>query len=195
MIKNPIDTDFYKMKQPVEKRNPYTIGVLYHSAEHKGFRFAYKAIIQLKQLYPKLTVKMFGTAKPNFELPSWIEFTLNASKDDTVEIYNSVSIFLCATVSEGFGLTGLEAMSCGATLVSTDYDGVKEYAIHDKNALLSPVKNVDALVCNVKKIIENQELRKRLAYNGIIRAKDFSWERAISSFQSYIQWSCKDRKK
>lgn len=195
LIKNPIDTSVYKMKQSIEERNPYTIGVLYHSNELKGFKYAYDAIIQLKQMYPELKIKMFGTSKPDFKLPSWIEFTLNASKEDTVKIYNSVSIFLCATVSEGYGLTGLEAMSCGAVLVSTDYNGVKEYAVNEENALLSPVKNVEALVCNVKKVIEDYNLRKRLSSNGISRAKNFSWEKAISLFENYIQTSCKNREK
>ena len=120
---------------------------------------------------------------------------VDASKEDTVKIYNSVSIFLCATVSEGYGLTGLEAMSCGAVLVSTDYNGVKEYAVNEENALLSPVKNVEALVCNVKKVIEDYNLRKRLSSNGISRAKNFSWEKAISLFENYIQTSCKNREK
>lgn len=186
LIKNPIDTKFYKMERPINERNLYTIGLLYHSAEHKGTKYAFEAINQLKKIYPKLKVKMFGTSQPDFALPSWIEFTLNASKDDTVKIYNSVSIFLCATVSEGFGLTGLEAMSCGAVLVSSDYDGVREYAINGVNALLSPIRDSNSLVQNVVSVFEDESLRNTLSKNGIQSAKELTWENAMDKFETYL---------
>ena len=65
LIKNPIDTKFYKMECPIKERDLYTIGILYHSAEHKGFKYALEAINQLKKMYPKLKVKMFGTSQPD----------------------------------------------------------------------------------------------------------------------------------
>ena len=186
LIKNPIDTKFYKMERPINERNLNTIGLLYHSAEHKGTNYAFEAINQLKKIYPKLKVKMFGTSQPDFTLPSWIEFTLNASKEDTVKIYNSVSIFLCATVSEGFGLTGLEAMSCGAVLVSSNYDGVREYAINGVNALLSPIRDSNSLVQNVVSVFEDESLRNTLSKNGIQSAKELTWENAMDKFETYL---------
>ena len=42
---------------------------------------------------------------------------------------------------------------------------------------------------------EDYNLRKRLSSNGISRAKNFSWEKAISLFENYIQTSCKNREK
>ena len=187
VLKNPIDTQVYKVIKQIDKRNSHTIGVLYHEAEHKGFKYAYEAILQLKKRYPDLKVKMFGTSKPSFEIPQWINFTLNASQEQTVDIYNNVAIFLCATVCEGYGLTGLEAMACGAALVSTEYDGVKEYAINEKNALLSPVADVSSLVNNVIRLMDNSDLRNRIATNGEKYAKSFSWGCAMDILNDYIR--------
>jgi len=189
LIRNPVDTDIYKVYKPIQERNKYTLGVLYHTAAHKGFKYAYKAILELKKKCPELQVKMFGTSIPNFELPKWIQFTLNASQSKTVDIYNSVSVFLCATVQEGFGLTGLEAMACGAALVSTEYLGVKEYAVNNVNALLSPVGNVNALSENVYMLFQNDELRVRLASQGKEDAKMYSWKNALKKMECYIDGS------
>lgn len=186
LLKNPIDTNVYKVINSIENRNSHSIGVLYHEAEHKGFKYAYKAILQLKKEYPDLKVKMFGTSKPTFDIPQWIDFTLNASQKQTVEIYNNVAIFLCATVREGYGLTGLEAMACGAALVSTEYDGVKEYTINGTNALLSPVADVNALVNNAKRLMDNSSLRNKIAINGEQCAKTFSWGNAMDILNDYI---------
>lgn len=186
LLKNPIDTSVYTVKKTIESRNRHSIGVLYHTAENKGFQYAYKTILELKKKYPDLKVQMFGTAQPTFEIPRWIEFTLNATQEQTVEIYNSVAIFMCATVCEGYGLTGLEAMACGAALVSTEYDGVKEYAIHGENALLSPIKEVEALKINAEKLMDDSNFRYKIALNGVERAKEFSWEKAINVLNNYI---------
>lgn len=186
LLSNPIDTSVYKVINPVKTRDKFKIGVLYHVSEHKGFTDAYKAIQLVKRSCPQLEVLMFGTSKPDFELPEWLHFTQNASQEETVKIYNEISVFVCATIKEGFGLTGLEAMACGAVLVSTEYDGAKEYAVHEKNALLSPIGNVEALSNNIKNIIENSDKRHELANNGIQCAQKHSWENAMSILNSYI---------
>lgn len=187
LIRNPIDVNRYKATVAVEERDACTIGVLYHTAEHKGFKDAYKAIFRLKGLFPDLKVNMFGTLKPTNKLPDWIDFKLNATQAETVSIYNKISVFLCATVKEGYGLTGLEAMACGAVLVSTEYEGVREYAVNGYNALLSPVHDVDFLVKNVSELILNETKRFELAKNGIDSVKRLSWESAMELFDQYLE--------
>ena len=171
LIKNPIDTGIYKCYKHIDERYVHSLGVLYHVGEHKGFRYSYEAILKLKEKYPDLKVKMFGTSVPDFRIPDWMEFTLNATKEKTIEIYNEVSVFICSTINEGFGLTGLEAMSCGAVLVSSDYPGVREYATNEVNSLLSAPKDVNGLVSNVVSVFENRSLRRELSTNGIKQAE------------------------
>lgn len=187
LISNPIDVKCYYCSIPICKRNKYTLGVLYHTVEVKGFKYAYEALLEVKKKIPELKVKMFGTSKPDWNLPRWIEFTLNASQKETVDIYNEISIFVCATIEEGFGLTGLEAMACGAALVSTSYEGVKEYAVDKVNCLLSPVCNSGKLAENIEYLIRNDEKRMKLAMNGVKMAQDHSWENAMNIFRRYIQ--------
>ena len=115
------------MLNPIEKRNPFKIGMLYHKAPYKGSKQTLNVIINLKKSYPELELIMFGTADVPKNLPKWITYYKNATQAKTIEIYNDISIFVSGTIKEGFGLTGLEAMACGAALVSTDYLGVKDY--------------------------------------------------------------------
>lgn len=186
LIQNPIDTKIYRVLRPIEKRERYTIGVLYHRGIHKGFEYSYAAINKLKDKYPQMKVKMFGTAQPDFELPDWIGYTLNATYKETVDIYNSVSVFICSTLREGYGLTGLEAMACGAVLISTDYDGVREYAVNEHNALLSKPEDVESMVKNVERVWNNEEMLSTLSQNGVKRAEAMGWEPAVEQFQSYL---------
>ncbi|OYR88121.1 glycosyltransferase family 4 protein [Lactobacillus taiwanensis] len=185
-IRNPIDINAYRVIKPIEERNPFKIGMLYHKAPHKGSRETLKVIINLKKKYPQLKLIMFGTAEIPKGLPKWITYHKDATQDDTIKIYNDVSTFVSGTIKEGFGLTGLEAMACGAALVSTDYLGVRDYAVNEKNSLLSPVRDYAALSNNIIKIVENNELRWKLANNGVKTSKDYSWEEAYKKFKEIV---------
>ena len=185
LIKNPIDLNAYKIITPVTNRRKHTISLLYHINEYKGVKYALEAINHLHEIYPDLEVYMFGVFDYKDNQP-WINYTFRASQQQTVEIYNKTRVFLCATIEEGYGLTGLEAMACGNVLVSTNYQGVREYAKDGYNALLSPVKDVDALVENVKRVFEDNELSQRLVKNGQESVRNFSWDEAYKKFEKAI---------
>lgn len=186
LLKNPIDTEIYQCSAAQNERKEHTIGLLYHTEKIKGVEYALDAIKKLKARYPDLTVKMFGMFPQSENLPEWIDYKRGATQNETVEIYNQVQVFLCASVEEGYGLTGLEAMACGACLVSTAYKGVLEYARNGYNALLSPVKDVDALVANVSKAFEHPKIREELVKNGVESVKEYSWEGLIDTLETVI---------
>lgn len=185
-LRNPIDIKKYRVINPITNRDPYTIGMLYHKASYKGSDCTLDTIKQLKSKYPQLKLIMFGTREEPKNLPSWIKYYKNASQSTTIDIYNSIGIFVCGTIKEGFGLTGLEAMACGATLVSTDYLGAREYALNGVNSILSPVTDYKKLGENISLIIDNPSLRLRLAKAGVETAADFSWDVAYKRFKSII---------
>lgn len=187
VIPDPIDLNMYKIITPVKSRKPHTIGLLFHKMQHKGLKYSLFAIKQLKEKYPDLEVYMFGVPERPKEFPEWIHYTQKATQKQTIDIYNKSTIWLCATIDEGFGLTGLEAMACGDALVSTAYTGVLEYAEDGKNALLSPVKDVDALVRNVERLFEDQKLRDELIKNSQESVKDFSWDVAVDKFEKALR--------
>lgn len=187
LIKNPVDISAYYCKIPQERRKKHSISFLYHEGKHKGTVYALRTIKKLKEKYQDLEIYSFGTAKKPVDMPAYVEYIYCASQQQTIEIYNKSAVFLCATVAEGYGLTGLEAMACGAALVSTDYQGVHEYAVDGINALLSPVKDVDALVTNVSRLFDGDELRYRIARAGIRSVqKDFNWDVAVDKFEKVL---------
>jgi glycosyltransferase involved in cell wall biosynthesis len=187
LIKNPIDLNIYKPIVPIEQRKTHTIGLLYHSGEHKGLKYSFEALKILKRRYPDLDVFMFGTSKLNEKVPGLKKYIRDASTIDTVKIYNSVSVFMCSSINEGYGLTGMEAMACGAALATTEYSAVYEYAIKQENALLSPVKDPGAMVRNICRLFDDENERYRIAKNGVCSLEKFSWDIAITKFVSAME--------
>lgn len=185
-IQNPINTKIYRVINPIDKRNNLKIGMLYHVRPNKGSKYAIEALKKVKEIYPKLEVEVFGATPRPQNLPDWFKYTENATQQQTVNIYNNISIFVNSSVKEGFGLTGLEAMACGAALISTDYDGVKEYAKNKVNSLLCPIRNSEILSKNIEFLIENPQKRIELANRGHETAKSFSWDIAYRKFKETI---------
>lgn len=187
LIRNPLDLDIYRICLQNDQRRKHSISILYHNNKMKGLSYAIEALYKLKERYTDLEVEMFGIIDRPREYPQWIHYTKGATQQQTVEIYNKTQVFLCATIHEGYGLTGLEAMACGTVLVSTDYQGVHEYAMNGYNALLSPVKDVQALVDNVCKVFDDDKLRDKLVQNGLEHVRDFSWDNAVEKFMKVIE--------
>lgn len=187
LIPNAIATDQFYIKRPIESRNPYIISMLYHENPQKGFDIAFKAIKLVKQKYPNVSLHLFGVSKRPDDLESWILYTEKADINQLREIYNNSSIYVCASRNDGFGLTGAESMACGCALASTAFQGVFEYAIDGKNALLSPVDDIDALAKNIITLIEDNQLRFRIAKQGNIDISKHSWDRAIDQMEQVLE--------
>lgn len=187
IIRNPIDIEKYKVIKPIEDRKDYSLSVLYNSNPVKGFNNAFRVILKLKDRYPELEVRAFGAApKPNY-FPAWIEYTKNATQQQTIEIYNQTQVYLCSSINEGYGLTGLEAMACGCALCSTDYAAIHEYAVDKKNCLLSEVGDIEAQVRNIITLFENKEFRNNICNNAVTTVQKFSWDTALKEFKSLLK--------
>lgn len=183
VVPNAIDLESFQIINPIEKRDAYTISMLYHILPNKGSRFGIDALKKLKKDFPQLRAAVFGTCSRPKDLPKWIKYTKKASRDQLVYIYNHSALFLCPVIHEGFGLTGAESMACGCALVSTDYAAGKEYAIDGWNALLCEAKNTQSLYDKAKTCMEDDDLRIRIARQGAEDIKKLSWERAVEMFE------------
>lgn len=184
-ISNPVDTEVFHPVESIE-REPHTVAVLYHEGKHKGFEYAWAAIQKAKEQVPDLKCLMFGAFPQPEGLPDWVEYTRNATSDQLLNIYNRASAYVCASVNEGYGLTCVEAMACGCALVVTDFAGSREYAVAGENALVAPVKDVDAIAQDIVRLMEDTELRDKLGTAGVQTAQSLSWDKAVEQFAHVI---------
>ena len=187
LIPNGLDMQEFSMDISPEERKVKRISMLYHQGEYKGSRYGIQVLIELKKRYPDLQAVLFGVPKRPADLPAWIEYVQNASSVQLRKIYNESQIFLYPTLEEGFGLTCVESMACGCALCVTNYRGAREFAVAEENALISPVKDIEAMIKNACRLLDNTELRCRLARQGIEKAKEFAWDATIEMFEKILR--------
>lgn len=74
-------------------------------------------------------------------------------RDVLPELLAPADVFALSSSSESFGLSALEAMSCGTPVVATDVGGVSEVVEHGITGLLSPVDDLEAFATNLASLL------------------------------------------
>lgn len=90
-------------------------------------------------------------------------------------LYENCQAYVFPSLSEGFGLPGLEAMIEGAPVVSSNYTCLPE--IYGEAAEYFDPMNIEDIASAIKRVIDNETLRKKLIAAGYEQASKYSWER------------------
>jgi glycosyltransferase involved in cell wall biosynthesis len=185
-IPDGIDHSKFRIIYPIEDRRP-RIAMLYHIIPIKGAKEGIHAIELIRRHMPSIPVVLFGIFPRPKTLPSWIEYYQDPPQEELIgSIYSMSSIFISASWTEGFGLPIAEAMACGCAVVSTDSGGVRDIAKHMVTAMLSPPKVPEALAQNALRLLEDDDLRIRLAKAGNERVQEFTWQRSTALLEQLI---------
>ena len=186
-IPNGINLNDFYVKNPIHERYPLSVAMLYHKLECKGSTDGIKVLCELKNVIPDLKVSMFGVYKRPKDLPSWIQYTRNATKEDLLKIYNESAVFLCPSIEEGFGLTSIESMACGCALVTSDNLGAEEFAVHYNNAIVFQKGNVEDMKNCLLEILENNALRIQIAIAGNSTVQIYDWDTSTYKFEKIMK--------
>lgn len=96
------------------------------------------------------------------------------SKEALMQIYNAADVLLAPSLYEGFGLTILEAMACGTSVVTSNVSSLPEVA-GDAAILVNPT-DVVAIADAVCQLQNDPSYRQQLINRGIARASQFTWQ-------------------
>jgi hypothetical protein len=166
------------------KREKNKIRVLmpFRDLSWKGAEDGIEAFKIAKEKYSHIQLVMFGP-KWNESVPSFAEFHLNPSNSELRKLYNSSSMFLFPSRSEGFGMPPMEAMACKIPVVATRVGAVPDYTIPGKTALISEPMDINGLAQNIIRLVENENERKSIAENGYNYIKHLTWEKATEQLE------------
>jgi glycosyltransferase involved in cell wall biosynthesis len=89
-------------------------------------------------------------------------------------LYRDAVALAFPSLAEGFGLPVLEAMAAGLPVVASDLEVVREVA--GDAAVLVPPSDVPMLRDALERIVDDDQLRRRLADSGRVRATRFNWQ-------------------
>ncbi len=187
-IPNGIDFEALGIDVEIEKRSPFSIAMMYHKAESKGWEEGLAAFDRVRLRVPDLRVSLFGLEPPG-AVPDYISYYQNPSRNRLRRIYNEAAIFVAPSRVEGWGLPPAEAMACGCAVAAADNGGHREFARHEETALLSPARDPAALAANILRLIKDEALRFRIARAGNDCIRNFTWDKSVDAFERVLKGS------
>ena len=152
---------------------------------HKNLQTIVDAHKLLLKEYPDIVLYFAGKKEYYYGLlDAYIEQNTNIDRVKTLGfvsdaelkwLYQNCEVYIFASLSEGFGLPGLEAMVHGAPVVSSNASCLPE--IHGNAAhYFNPYSPTDLTVA-IADVLENKSLRESLIKKGHAQTKKFSWQR------------------
>ena len=100
------------------------------------------------------------------------------SVEDLRLLYSYTDLFVFPSLYEGFGMPVLEAMGCGAPVITSKTTALGEVA-GDAAVLVDP-RNPGELGAAITKVLENEPLRALLKERAQVRVKQFRWQQAAA---------------
>jgi glycosyltransferase involved in cell wall biosynthesis len=182
-------SDESKIKSAVLKykiRRPYILSVGQWRS-HKNLLRLVDAFKMLKKYskFDDLKLVFVGREDPKYpQLPDHIKqlnlqhdvkFTGFVSDDDLPDIYSGANVFCFPSLSEGFGLPGLEAQACGTPVVSSERTCMRE--IYADGAVYFNPENTNDICQKLSLVLSDSSLAKKIATLGIENSKRFTWEK------------------
>jgi len=103
--------------------------------------------------------------------------------------YSGADVFVFPTLYEGFGLPPLEAMACGTPVVASNVTSVPE-VVGNGAVLVDPYRPED-IADGSRKCLTDEKLRIEMIKRGLVRAGEFSWQKAavqtVSAYEEVYQ--------
>ena len=105
--------------------------------------------------------------------------------DDLVEAVRTAAVLVLPsrTEAESFGMTLVEAMSCGTPVVGSAVGGIPQVVVDGENGLLVPPADPGALADAVRRLLTDGELADRLGAAGRRRAVErYAWPELMARY-------------
>ena len=125
-----------------------------------------------------LTGELHGFLK-NADFSERVRLVGYLADGDLRALYSSCRVFVYPSLYEGFGLPLLEAMACGAPVITSNIPSIRE-TVGDVALLVSPT-DVDELARSIIRLLENRAEREQRSALGKQHASKFSWEKAAAA--------------
>ena len=113
-----------------------------------------------------------------------IAFTGPLSAQKMEKYYKSSSLMLLTSYQEGLGIVGLEALSYGIPVVTTDCGGTKDYVIDGQNGYLVKINDDDDMAAKALKILSSPQLHQKMSNFAVeFIEQNFSQNKIYSIFK------------
>jgi glycosyltransferase involved in cell wall biosynthesis len=116
-----------------------------------------------------------------------VQFLGYLSQKETVQRLQQMTVLANCSAKEGWGLTVIEANSCGVPVVASDVPGLRDSVVDGKTGLLFEYGNIEQLASKLLLLLRDEHLRKLLREEAILWAHSFNWNDSANKMMELIE--------
>lgn len=163
---------------------PFKKFIMYvgQQSDYKNIKRLIQAHQQLHAKDPDLGLVLVGSKNKSTQMNiEWVQqhgfqnvhFTGFVSNEELTWLYIHCATYVFPSLMEGFGLPGLEAMACGAPVVSSNATCLPE--VYGNAAHYFDPTSVNDMARAISEVMTDNKLRESLINKGYERVKKYSW--------------------
>lgn len=124
-------------------------------------------------------------APKKYDVSDRVKFLDFVPDDDLAELYKHAICYVLPSLYEGFGLPVLEAMKFDCPVITSNISSLPE-AAGDAALFVDPL-NTDDIAEKIRKLVDNENLRKELIKKGREQIKKFNWEKSAEETLAILE--------
>lgn len=184
IVPNAVNHDQYVSTEYIPPQRPL-VGHLGRLKKYKSVDHLLQAFQIVRQEIPDVQLKIIGDGdyRPALEkiaqdlgIADNVKFTGYLRQAETVRQLQQMNVAVNCSAKEGWGLTVIEANSCGVPVIASDVPGLRDSVVDGKTGLLFEYGNVEQLAQKILLVLRDDHLRDRLRGDAITWARTFNWE-------------------
>ena len=163
----------------------------------KGLHYLFEAIAQVKRLFPAITLTLLGSGKDeryfrklceDLQIVENVIFKGFVPFNEIVSFYQNCNIFCLPSLHEPFGISTLQAMSCGKPVITTNVGGPPHFVENGKSGYLVPPANSDLLATALIDLLSDKDKRGEMGeYNRKLCIEKYDWDKIVDEIEQIYQ--------
>lgn len=187
VIPNVVDTRTFHPRASASKHafdDPFHVVIARNLEDIYGIDIGLRALARLRMRIPSIRASVAGTGPQRGQLQALaselnlhdcITFTGRLDVAAMAALYRSADLVLNPVRADNTPNSVLEALASGVPVVSTNVGGIPFLVEHENTAILVEPESPSALCDAMARVLGDEELRARLAENGLELARKCAW--------------------
>ena len=184
LVQNAVDASAYQFDETKKSPSPL-VGYLGRVKKYKSVHHLIRAFALVSEMIPDAKLLLVGDGDylseikklvARLNLQDKVIFTGSTHHQKKIDYLNQMWFMVNPSPKEGWGLTVIEANSCGLPVIAADSPGLRDSVVDGETGFLYPYGDYKKLAQIIIRLIQDEKLRRSLAPACIKWAHTFNWD-------------------
>lgn len=155
---------------------------------HKGQYYLIEAMKKIHNNYPDIHLIFLGRGKDeeNYKEQSkdLNNITFEGFVDNVGDYIQCFDLFVFPSLNEGLGSILFDVMQSNVPIIASDVGGIPDIVQNEKNGILVPAKESEAIYKGIERLYHDADLRKKLSNEAFKNIENFSFEKMTDRYEN-----------